>query len=109
MIIGCGIYSIRGESLKTRIRGFRSLSKIDLFDMIKSQHKQNQIEIQVTQNITPLTSIIQKIPDQMNFIVDKMKSIDINFDTKRIWSGHFKNAGHILETQFDSSPLYFID
>lgn len=107
VVIGCGVYTIKYENaIKTKIRGFHTTSKINLFDIIKSNKSKNKLTIQIKINISPLTSIIQKRTNDMNLILDDVKEIDINFDTKRLWIGSFKNSHELLEKTVDSQPIF---
>jgi hypothetical protein len=107
VIIGCGVYTIRGKKLKSKLRGFHITEKAEnsLFEIIKKQYKNETIKLNITKNIAPLSAIIQKRTLDMNLLVDDIKEITLNFDTKRLWHGSFKNAGELLEKQYDSFPL----
>ena len=119
VVIGCGVYSIRDKDLnmKTRLRGFHVVNvakedesmraKYDLFSMIEKQKDREEIVIDTITNITPLKSIIQKMPEQMNYLIKDVKHIKPNFDTKRLWDGQFKSVGDLLKTSHDSSPIDF--
>jgi len=119
VVIGCGVYSIRDKDLnmKTKLRGFHVVNvakedeskraKYDLFSMIEKQKDRKEIVIDTISNITPLKSIIQKMPECMNFLINDIKHININFDRKRIWDGYFNKVGDLLKTSHDSSPIDF--
>lgn len=117
LIIGCGVYSLRNPAgdLKTKMRGFHIVnikaddeskkSRYDLFSLIESQPDTDELTIGTIANITPLQSIIQKIPADMNHLIPSTRSININFDTKRLWTTRFKRAKELLNTSIDSLPI----
>ena len=109
LIIGCGVYTNRlNGRIKTKLRGFHTTSHVDLFDVLREQHKADFIRIPVTKNIKPLESLIQGIPDQMNRIIEDHREIFINFDTKRLWlKGGLKKAGQLLGASYESVPMLF--
>lgn len=108
VIVGCGVYTIKQkEKIKTKIRGFHTTSKIDLFDIIKNQKNKKSLTIDIKINISPLTSIIQKRIVDMNLIIDDKKCVDINFDTKRLWLRSFKSAKELLEKEINSEPIFY--
>jgi len=105
VLIGCGVYSINAPGkMKTRIRGFNTGGRINLFT--EAAKNVNKIDIPIKNNVSPLSSVIQRIPERMNFLLDGVKSININFDTKRVWHGEFKNSLQLLEKNIDSDPYF---
>jgi hypothetical protein len=128
VLIGCGVYTINAPNkLKTRIRGFNTGYKINLFTEMEKNAEQKLHEltedarnkvlrqgkkldesmfIQIKNNVTPLSACIQNRTDQMNYLQDDVKSININFDTKRLWDGNFKNSRQLLEKNIDSYPMF---
>lgn len=107
IVIGCGVYTIKyKKAIKTKIRGFNTTSKIDLFDIIKNNKPKKRLTIQIKTNISPLTAIIQKRTQDMNLIIEDQKEIDINFDTKRFWLGSFKHSHELLDKTVDSQPIF---
>ena len=111
LIVGCGVYSVKGEKkTKSKLRGFNTTSKEEksLFHLIPQQKDNEEIKVNITQNIAPLSSIIEKRPDDMNLIIDTQKTIKINFDTKRLWDYNFKCAGELLDKQSNSLPIFHL-
>ncbi|MGD9158991.1 MAG: DNA polymerase [Desulfobacteraceae bacterium] len=107
LVIGCGIYSLRDNNgkVKTKLRGFKN-SKIDLFKVVEQQRDETELLIQSLLNVSPITSLIQKRPCDMNLLEDRLKTININFDTKRCWFDSWKRAGDIIDKKpIDSLPL----
>jgi len=45
----------------------------------------------------------------VNTIMDDIRSVNCNSDTKRDWLGNFKNFKEVLETNIDSYPYYSFD
>lgn len=111
VIIGSGVYTIKGQKLKNRLRGFKPSDKEsdNLFELLKKYYDKDEIPVQTTVNYSPLLTIIRKIPEQMNIITNYDKKIKINFDTKRLWDYYPIKAGELLEKQIDSSPLIHLN
>ena len=109
LIMGCGVYCIRGKTVKQKTRGFhvteKSKGEKTLFDHVKEQHKKEKVTLPINVNVTLGNSLRQHVPNDMNLIREEAKDIYINFDTKRLWTKQFKNAGELLEKSIDSFPL----
>ena len=95
IIIGCGIYSIKHDGkTSTKLRGFNL--KHSLFDLVNEHLGLKEITIKVNRNINMYDALTQKRYDDMNLIEKQERTININFDTKRIWSGAWKTCNDIL-------------
>lgn len=105
LMVGCGVYSMRGQKLKTKVRGFHTTSRIDLFDIFKSMPDTDTIKLKVKHNVSPITALIQKRPKEMNLIETVDREVHINFDSKRLWKGSFKCAKEMFEKNIDSLPI----
>lgn len=121
LILGCGVYTIKGEKIKNKTRGFHLRNKKilnmgytkfkdntgdnNLFMLCEKHRNENKIPIEITENLSPMLSLIQHRPEDMNIIREKLKMVNINFDTKRLWDYYPENAGEYLEREIDSSPI----
>ncbi len=107
LILGCGVYTIKGKTIKNKLRGFKTDSKAEnnLFELCKTFYNQDKIKLNIIENVSPLTSIIQHKTNDMNLLIEKLKLININFDTKRFWSYYPKTAGEYLEREIDSLAI----
>jgi len=47
--------------------------------------------------------------ENVNTIVDDIRSVNCNSDTKRDWISDFKNFKEVITTNIDSYPLYCFD
>lgn len=105
LMVGSGVYTLReGEKVKTRNRGFRTTSKLDLFQECQNVWDQLYIEIANKRALSAMESLVQKRPQDMNKILDMPKKIDINFDGKRLWHDNFTSADDMLSRFIDSQP-----
>ena len=108
VLLSTGIYTLRkrGGGLKTKTRGLHTTSSVDFFKIIKEQAKETFINMS---QLTPLTlkqSLTQRREIDMNVLENKLRHIEMNSDTKRLWSGEFKRVGEALTKRLDSAPFY---
>lgn len=114
--IGSGVYTLKyANTVQTKLRGFKTTDKVDLFKILYEQYTSDSIKLDTISNISYNIVIKQKrylernIDYQdMNKLLEGIKRIDINFDTKRIWDRSFHCAGDILSSCIDSQPLPYI-
>lgn len=103
-LLGCGVYE-HGEIVK--LRGFHY--KGSLRNLLKRQSNRRVLKVPSTSRLTGLELIHEKGSEfgDLNVIIEDSKSLNINFDSKRIWPRNWKNAGEVLRTNMKSKPLDF--
>lgn len=110
LIIGCGVYTMLTQAgIKTKLRGFHTTSKFNLFDEAKKQAKGQRIIIPGKQVMSFKTALTRHRENDMNTFIDYPKYIEINFDQKRLWASEFKRVGDSLDQEIDSLPLMFFN
>lgn len=109
VFLGSGVYSIRDKGkVHTRMRGFRSKSKLDLFELLNRNSSKSYIPLT---NLRPVTmgEFVHRsmwlTGVTLNMWLRRQKNITINFDSKRKWERDFVNCADVLKTQMDSLPL----
>lgn len=108
LIMGSGVYTLIHDGVpKTKLRGFHITNKVNLFTEAENQYKKTAVELPIRYNITLATALTRHCEGDMNLLVDDMRKIEINFDTKRFWLGTFSKVGEYLEKQIDSLPLIY--
>lgn len=108
LIMGSGVYTLLSKNrVKTKLRGFHTTSKVNLFEEAKKQYNKKAIKLPIKTVITLATALTRHCEGDMNKIVDDVKKIAVNFDTKRLWLGQFDKVGQYLEKQVDSLPLIY--
>lgn len=110
VMIGCGVYTLRDkgrDTVKTKLRGFSTTAKTNLFDEIKRFHRDQEIALSVRINFSMALALMQDRPADMNKLIDTERITNVNFDTKRNWlGGHFRTCGDLLDKQLDSTPFF---
>jgi len=112
VIIGSGVYSIRDDSdyIETRNRGFNTTNNVNFFwpgsgVINEKTGYPTSLHIDVKNHFTLARALIQGDYQKMNLITDTYKTLDLNFDTNRLWSADFKTVDDILTRQISSVPL----
>ena len=111
LILGSGVYSIRGG--RNKMRGMQK--GMDLFDLLEKpvNSLKNELNLKVRRN-NKLKKIkkskedfptLQQKYDNFNLIIDDYKTMQLNFDQKRNWDRPFKNVNDALTSQILSSPI----
>lgn len=118
VFIGSGLYTIKNENkLKTAFRGFKVMTteidkdgnkkskKIDFFKLLAENLDNDLIELSQKIRLTYREALRVRKFINWNILEDKLKKININCDTKRIWSRNFENCRDVLENVIDSVPI----
>lgn len=114
--IGSGVYTLKyNDIIQTKLRGFKTTDKIDLFKIVDEQYNSDTIKLDTISNVSYNIVIKQKRYlernidyEDMNKLLEGIKRININFDTKRIWDRDFKQCGDIVTSVIDSQPLLYM-
>jgi len=103
ILLGSGVYQI-GD--KSRFRGFPT--KTPLRDALSTSGK--EVVIPVHRPHTWREVIFHgHPPEYINRFVDEDKSLNINFDTKRLWYGEWRTPRQVFDKPLESSPLVYSD
>ncbi len=108
IILGSGIYQIKGSNPKVRLRGFSKGLNLD--KLLNQNLKKTKMALTMTRNNKLKKTMRLNLPQDekiklLNLILEDTKSININFDKKRIWERDFKNCKDVLENQIKSQPI----
>jgi hypothetical protein len=115
IILGSGIYNLIGKENKVRMRGFGK--KLNLSELLNNNLTKNKIDVEVLRNLRLKRIIKSKnyneelnINDKrkielFNLLENEVKTININFDKKRIWDRNFINCNDALNNRIDSKPI----
>lgn len=109
VLLGSGVYGFRdvkGES--TKLRGFRTRRDISLFDLLEANATKRVIEVPQRVVLTLgqyLRHYHKYVGVNMNVFLQEHKTININFDVKRVWEREFDNCHDALTTQINSEPV----
>lgn len=108
LMIGAGVYETKEE---TKTRGFRWIGKLSQI-LKKSKNAKRQL-IHISQKARVSAGIMIRRPlvrySDFNEIQTVSKSLDLNFDKKRIWEKSFKNAKDVFKSKICSSPIILLD
>lgn len=99
-VIGAGIYETRDE---TKTRGFRWKKKLS--GLLR---KSRGTSIHIPQNMrVSIGQVVRQGVEDFNFneILSSSRTIDLNFDTKRIWERDFLNGRDVLTNSITSNPI----
>jgi hypothetical protein len=114
IILGSGVYQIISDKPKVRLRGFNK--QLDLYSILSDNPYEKKVAINVNRNMKMKRTMKMKTYDDFliddtkrlelfNKIVNEIKSININFDKKRIWERDFENCNDVLTNQINSKPI----
>lgn len=109
IMLGSGVYQIiSNKKDKVRLRGFSK--NLDLYKILNDNINNNQIKISMLRNFKLKRAIKSKLKDKeklnrFNVLKNEIKTININFDKKRLWDREFVNAQDVLNNQINSKPL----
>lgn len=114
VILGSGIYQVLGNRPMKKLRGFSK--NMDLYKILNDNLDSKSIEINLTRNFKlKKTMKMQNYNDKIindkekmrlfNLIKGEIKSININFDKKRIWDRNFEDCYDVLNNNIDSKPI----
>lgn len=104
LMIGCGVYQ-HGETVK--LRGFHYRGS--LIELCEKQQQRTVLRVPCTNRLSGIEYATESNRrfDELNLIVSDSKSLDLNFDSKRIWPKPWRNAGELLRNRQRSFPLDF--
>lgn len=105
VVIGTGVYTIKGEKTVSRVRGFKPTGRIDFLDLDSIEGISTKLKIQIKKHISLAEALIQKKPSEMNLIKTEFRELDLNFDFRRFWLDKFRNLKDLRTKQIDSVPL----
>lgn len=108
VIIGSGVYQIMEDNPKVRIRGFNK--NLNLYDLLKDNSLKSEIQMMLKRNIRLKAVMKRKETDEekyeeFNLIKPQERTINLNFDKKRIWERDFFNAQDVMDSQINSKPI----
>lgn len=113
--IGSGVYQFLDGTM-IKVRGFQK--NLNIYDIFKNNPNLISKEVDVRRNyklkktvkmkLHPKDKHIMNESEKMglfNLIIEEKKTININFDRKRIWDRNFKNFNDVLNNQINSKPI----
>ena len=107
LIINTGMYQI-DDLIKTR--GIPKKFIGNWFTFCEKNSKVKRKSFKITHMRKLAEGLIRdKSLKNVNTIMDDIRSVNCNSDTKRDWLGNFKNFKEVLETNIDSYPYYSFD
>lgn len=115
LCLGSGVYH-RFDINKSKLRGFDT--KYNLYNLLK----ENKLSDEITINLKKLVKLkyLNKLKDykdmkyqndkdkfkNLNLFTYMPKSININFDNKRLWDRDFVNCEDVLNNNIQSKPIF---
>lgn len=108
LMIGAGVYETKEE---TKTRGFRWIGKLSKILKKKSNSKRRSIHISQKARVSAGIMIRRPLVRYSDFneIQTVSKSLDLNFDQKRIWDKSFDNAPDVFKSKILSTPIILLD
>jgi hypothetical protein len=107
IILNTGMYQI-GYIIKTR--GIPKKSIINWLRFCLKNQSVNKREFKISHMRKLSEGLIRdKSLENVNTIVDDIRTVNCNSDTKRDWISDFKNFNEVITTNIDSYPLYCFD
>lgn len=100
-MVGTGMYQFDGEKgKKIRMRGFhmQGMKDFSFETFLNNEYKSNK-------SIKLKESIIQNRIEDFNVIMEQEKTINLNFDNKRIWKDKFNSVNDVFTKQIDSTCI----
>lgn len=110
LILGSGLYEVRGELKRNRQRGFHTnISWIDAIKKGEEIRIGKDVFIRVPHQflVTLNMAMIHHDYDlsDLNSIVDGFRMLDLNLDGSRLWERRFVSKEDILENHVNSNPV----
>lgn len=107
--LGSGIYTVREgeEIMKRKNRCFKS--RLDLFSLLREHERERVIPLSSLRVVTPGDIWGHARPlweeEDLNCFRSEERTLDINFDRKRIWMDQFGCSGEVLERNISSIAM----
>ncbi len=106
VVVGSGVYAIRdGDKRDSKFRGFSNI--FDVWDVLEGNLSKSSIKITKKRPLK-LKECVKRndlTTEDINLFVDVDKTMDINFDRKRVWDRPFENAKDILRSCIKSRTI----
>jgi len=110
VVLGSGIYTLRGKEIKSRFRGLKATKRFDWFDLLQEEAR-NGNSSKITLHLDRAIGLPEALSgdfERLACFVSQPRTIDINFDHKRFWLKKFNSASEVLSQQHKSAPLPYL-
>lgn len=106
LLLGCGVYTLehKGEHI-TKFRGFTASKELNLFEILEENLREVEFKIPKDKVISIGEVITQRLSltlDQLNTFIESSRTLNLNFDQKRVWDSDFRNARDALTREISS-------